>query len=190
MQKPTQARMSVKDTGNTFDLIPKCERTLPSVGNFLWDIYRVPQKKSKYQSWYLTPCFGHEMQKPTQALKPIKDPGNTFDLNPRWERTLFSVGNLSWDIYRVPQKISKYQCWYLTPCCGNEVHKPTKALKSDKDPNNTFDLSPKWERTLPSVGNCSWDIYRVPQKYQKIKVDIWHPAVDIRCNNLHRQLRQ
>ena len=28
------------------------------------------------------------MQKPTQALKSVKGPGNTFDLNPKWTRTL------------------------------------------------------------------------------------------------------
>jgi hypothetical protein len=48
----------------------------------------------------------------------------------------------------------------LKSCCGLEVQKPTQALKSVKGPDNTFDLNPKWERTLPSVGNFSWDIYR------------------------------
>jgi len=50
----------------------------------------------------LTPCCGLEVQNPTQALKSVKGPGNTFDLNPEWEkRTLPSFGNFSWDIYRV-----------------------------------------------------------------------------------------
>jgi len=44
------------------------------------------------------------MQNPTKALKSVKGPGNTFDLNPEWERTLPSFGNFPWDIYRVPQK--------------------------------------------------------------------------------------
>jgi hypothetical protein len=39
----------------------------------------------------------------------------------------------------------------LTPCCGLEVQKPTQALKSVKDPGNTFDLNPNWARTLPSL---------------------------------------
>jgi hypothetical protein len=38
-----------------------------------------------------------------------------------------------------------------TPYCGLEAQKPTKALKSVKGPGNTFDLSPKWSRTLPSL---------------------------------------
>jgi hypothetical protein len=33
----------------------------------------------KYQSWYLTPCCGLEVQKLTQTLKSFKGPGNTFD---------------------------------------------------------------------------------------------------------------
>jgi hypothetical protein len=63
----------------------------------------------------------------------------------------------------------------LTPCCGLEVHKPTQALKSVKDPDNTFDLNLKWARTLPSLIYFSWDIYRAPystKKYSIIKVDI------------------
>jgi hypothetical protein len=48
----------------------------------------------------------------------------------------------------------------LTPYCGLEVQKPTQALKSVKDPGNTFDLNPKWSRTLPSLIYFSWDINR------------------------------
>jgi hypothetical protein len=172
MQKPTQALKPIKDPGNTFDLNPRWERTLMSVGNLSWDIYRVPQKISKYQCWYLTPCCGNEVQKPTQAPKSVKDPKNTFDLNPKWERTLPSVGNCSWDIYRVPQKISKYQSWYLTPCCRHEVQKSTQTIKTVKDLGNTFELNPKWERTFPSLGNCSWDMYSVspPKIFQISKL--------------------
>jgi hypothetical protein len=36
-----------------------------------------------------------------------------------------------------------------------EVQNPTHALKTVKDPDNTFDLNPKWERTLPSFGKFS-----------------------------------
>ena len=34
----------------------------------------------------------------TQTLKSVEDPGNTFDLNPKWARTLPSLIYLSWDI--------------------------------------------------------------------------------------------
>jgi hypothetical protein len=44
----------------------------------------------------------------------------------------------------------KYQSRYLTHCCGLEVQKPTQALKSLKGTDNTFDVNPKWARTLPS----------------------------------------
>jgi hypothetical protein len=63
----------------------------------------------------------------------------------------------------------------LTPCCGLEVQKPTQALKSVKDPANTFDLKPMWSRTLPSLIYVLWDIYIDPHSIKKksnIKVDI------------------
>jgi hypothetical protein len=91
-------------------------------------------EKIKYQCWYLTPCCGLEVHKPTQELKSVKGPGNTFDWHPKWERTLPSLIYFSWDIYRDPPSIKKikYQCWYLTPCCGLEVQKPTQALSQLK----------------------------------------------------------
>ena len=48
-----------------------------------------------------------------------------------------------WDIFRdpPPQFAFKYQNWYLIPCCGLEVRYPTYALKSVKDPGNTFNLA-------------------------------------------------
>ena len=42
VQNPTQALKSVKGLGKILDLNPMWERTLPSFGNFAWDIYRVP----------------------------------------------------------------------------------------------------------------------------------------------------
>jgi hypothetical protein len=48
----------------------------------------------------LTPCCGLEVQKPTQALKSVKGPDNTIELNPEWTRTLPSLAYFSWDIYR------------------------------------------------------------------------------------------
>jgi predicted dinucleotide-utilizing enzyme len=29
-------------------------------------------------------------------------PSNTFDLNPKWQRTLLFIGNFSWDMHRFP----------------------------------------------------------------------------------------
>ena len=84
-----------------------------------------------------------EVHYPTQALKSVKGPSNTFDLNRKWQRTLPSFGNFSWDMHRVPPPKSKYQGCNLTPCCGLEVHYPTQAFKSVKDPGNTFKISPK-----------------------------------------------
>jgi hypothetical protein len=39
----------------------------------------------------------------------------------------------------------------LTPCCGLEVQNPTQALKTIKDPDNTVDLNPKWERKIKGI---------------------------------------
>jgi hypothetical protein len=65
-----------------------------------------------------------------------------------------------------PQQGVKFQLWYLIFFYGGrfllEVQKPTQALKSAKDPGNTFDLIPKWSRTLPSLIYFSWDINRDP----------------------------
>jgi hypothetical protein len=63
----------------------------------------------------------------------------------------------------------------LTPCCGLEVQKPTQALTSVKDLDNTVDLNPKWARTLPSGIYFSWNIYRDPPSTKtnsNIKVDL------------------
>jgi hypothetical protein len=50
----------------------------------------------------LTPYCGLEVQKPTQALKSVKGPGNTFDINHKWSRTLPPLTHFSWDINRAP----------------------------------------------------------------------------------------
>jgi hypothetical protein len=57
----------------------------------------------------LTPCYGLEVHYPTQALKSVKDPGNTFNVNPKWKRTLASLIYISWDIYRDPLSIIVFQ---------------------------------------------------------------------------------
>ena len=120
--------------------------------------------KFKYQSWYLTPYYGIEVQKPTQALQSVNGPANTFHWSPKRVRTLTSLIYFSWDICRDPlhKRKFKYQSWYLTPCCGLEVQKTTQALQSVKGPGNTFDWHPKWSRTLPSLIYFSWNIFRDP----------------------------
>jgi hypothetical protein len=122
-----------------------------------------------YQSWYLTPCCGLEVRKPTQALQSVKCPANTFDWSPKWARTLPSLIYFSWDIYRdpPPQKkiqISKLIFDTLLWAWGAETP------PSIKGPVNTFDWSPKWARTLPSLIYFSWYIYRVPPPQNKIQI--------------------
>jgi hypothetical protein len=47
------------------------------------------------------------------------------------------------------------------------VQKPTHALQSVYGSGNTFDINPKWARTLPSLIYFSWDIYRDPPLHTK-----------------------
>jgi hypothetical protein len=250
VQNPSQTLKSVKGLGNTFELSPKWERTLPFFDIFYGLFIGSPQKKSKYQSWYLTPCCWLEVHNPTQALKSVKGLGNTFDLNSKWGRTLPSFDIFLWVIYRVPlpkknpnikvdiwhpavglrciipprhlcqlkalaisltlntkwerhlpsfdislwiiYKVppkSKYQSWYLNPCCGLVVHNPTQALKSVKDLDNTFDLNSSGkELCRPSIFFYRLCIGSPPNP--NIKVDIWHPVVDLRCIVPPRHLSQ
>ena len=104
----------------------------------------------------MTACCGFQMYTPPRHLRQL--PGNTFDLNPKWERTLPSFGNFSLNMYRVPRQTQIWKFIFDT-CCGLEVQNPTRALKSVKDQGNTFHLNYKWERTLPSLRNCSSNIY-------------------------------
>ena len=158
VQNDTHALNSVNGPGNIMEIKPKWER----IFSVLWQFfigYLLVLLKFKYQRWYLKSCCGLEVQNPTQALKSVKDPGNAFDLNPKWERTLLSFGNFSCDIYRpLPPKKSKYQSWYLTPCRGLEVQNPTQALNSVNGPGNIIEINPKWERIWLSFLNFSFDI--------------------------------
>ena len=173
VQKPTQALMSVKGSANTCDLIPKWARSL-AVGNCSWDINRAPHPLHKktiqisklifdtllwawdtetHPGTYVSQRARQyllEVQTLTQTLKSVIGPWSTFDLIPKWERTLsFEIFHGVFIEPPTPStKKIKYQSWYLTPCCGHEVEKPIHALKSVKDSGNTFDLNPKWARTV------------------------------------------
>jgi hypothetical protein len=74
------------------------------------------------------------------------------------------------------------------------VQNPTQALQSVKGPANTFDWSLKCARTLPSL-IYFYGIFteNTPPSiicFSNIKVDIWHPAVGLRCGNPPRHLNQ
>jgi hypothetical protein len=99
------------------------------------------------------PCCGLELRITPRHLSQLK----TFYLNTRWARTLPSVGNFSLDISRAPRsqkqiQISKLMFDTLLWAWGAKSHPCT--YKTVKDPCNNSELNPKWERTLPSVGNC------------------------------------
>jgi hypothetical protein len=59
------------------------------------------KRKFKYQSWYLKPYCGLEVQKPTQSLTSVKGPGNIFYSNPRWAspQAHSRVSNINFDIW-------------------------------------------------------------------------------------------
>jgi hypothetical protein len=77
--------------------------------------------------------------------------------------------------------------WYIFH--GIFIEHLSQALKSGTRLGNTFDISPEWQRTLPSFVNFSWNMHRVPPN-PNIKVDIWHPAVGLRCIIPPRHLSQ
>ena len=142
--------------------------------------YLYPPKKSKYQTWYLTPCCGLEVQYPTQTLNSVKGPGSILEINPKWERMLPSFGNFSSDIHSPPPpKKSKYESWYLTPCWGLEMQNPTQALNSVNRPGNM----------LPSFGTFSWDIHSTTPK--KIKYQSWYltPCCGFEVQNTTQALK-
>jgi hypothetical protein len=102
----------------------------------------------------VTPCCGLEVQKPTQALKSVKDPDNTFDLFSKLKITLLSLIYFSWDIYSNTLHNFFSQISDLifdTMLVFFVVQKLTQAFKSVKGLGNIFDLNPKWTRTFPSL---------------------------------------
>jgi hypothetical protein len=112
------------------------------------------------------------VQKPTQALKSAKGPGNTFDLNLKWSRTLPSLIYLGLKSKVFAGPLTDLSAWvgFCTSSPQQGVkYKPTQALKSANDSGNTFDLIPKWSRTLPSLIYFSWNIYRDPLHKKEIK---------------------
>ena len=129
------------------------------------------------------------MQKPTQTLKSVKNLGNTFDLNPKWARTLQS--EIFHGIFKETPNNSFNRSWYSTPCCGLEVRKPTQAVRSVKGRGYyTFDLNPKWAGTLSS--EIFHGIFKeIPlNNCVLIVVDILHHVVGFRCRKPHRHLSQ
>jgi hypothetical protein len=68
-----------------------------------WD--SAPQSHSRVSNInFDRPSCGLDVQNPTHSLKSVKDPGNTFELNPKWERTLLSFDNF-YGIFIAPPKI-------------------------------------------------------------------------------------
>jgi hypothetical protein len=128
-----------------------------------------PQQGVKYQLcqiWYLTPCCGLEMQKPTQALKSVKGQGHIFDWIRKYIKDGKVLDHLGCKSKVFPAPLTCLGAWvgFCTSSpqqgCGLEMQKPTQALKSVKGQGHIFDWIPKWARTLPSLIYFSWDFHR------------------------------
>jgi hypothetical protein len=84
----------------------------------------------------LIPYCGLEVQKPTLALQSVKGPGNTFDINYKWSKTLPSSIYFSWDINRAPPCPPGVSIKGITrafsrlKCLGGFLHlKPTAGVQ-------------------------------------------------------------
>jgi hypothetical protein len=186
----------------TFDLNPKCQRTMPSFDIFSWVIYRVPPNpnikvvyrdssrnisgrakgsgplRMRYWKWRHRKRPWPEMT--SQARECTS--GHVQNILPvmtslpiMWlPVTSFPVRAASGDVTssnayavaRSPLLSPKYSL----SCPDTLVQKHTQAPKSDKGPGNTFDWNPKWARTLPSLIYCSWNIYRDPPPLKNVQI--------------------
>jgi hypothetical protein len=122
-------------------------------------------------------------QMSTSVLRPVKDTGTTFYLNPRCGQELCRLELSMGYLKRLPSNIYFFnRSWHFTRCCVLEVQNPIQTLMSVNDLGNTFDLNPKWARTLRL--KFSMGYLETPHVFVLIEVDIWHPSVDLRCRNL------
>ena len=187
--------MSIKDPGNTFNLAKGgqelCRPWYIFHGIFIETPLHILFSNIKIDKWY--PAVGLRCIIPPRHLSQLKTRVILL-LSQRWARTLPSLIYFSWDIYRYPppQFVFKYENWYLIPCCGLEVHYPTRALKSVKDPGNTFTLAKGGQELCRP-----WYIFHgifidtpLHNLFSNIKIDIWNPAVGLRCIIPPKHLRQ
>jgi hypothetical protein len=91
----------------------------------------------------LKPYCGLEVQNPAQALKSVKGPGNTFDINHISHEKHIKDGkvlhHLGIKLKVLPGPLTDLSVWV------------------------GFCTSSKWSRTLPSLIYFSWDVYRDPR---------------------------
>jgi hypothetical protein len=72
-----------------------------------------------------------------RRLKAVKSPGNTFDLNPIWARTL--PLEILQGMFIDPHPILKLT---FDTLMWAWVQKPTQGIESVKGPGNTFEVNP------------------------------------------------
>jgi hypothetical protein len=128
------------------------------------------------------------MQKPTQAFTLVKGPWSTFDLIPKWVYlNLFCGGggsiNIQWKIPYgtvlahlgfksnvLPESLTDLSVWIAF-----STSSPQQGFKClVKGPWSTFDLIPKWEKTLSFEICHGVFIESAPPPQKKIKYQSWH----------------
>jgi hypothetical protein len=129
----------------------------------------------KYQSWYLTPCYGLEMYYPTQAIKSVKCLGGIMHLKPtagcQISTLIFENKLWGWDLYRYPMKNISRTAKFL-PSCHNlfsnikvDIWHPASGLRCIIPPRHLRQLK---TRTIPLMQTPSgqelcrpWNIFHV-----------------------------
>lgn len=101
----------------------------------------------------LTPCCGHEVYNPYQALQRVKDSGNTFDLNDKWANTL-QLGILQ-EKFIEPIPNTVFDIWH--PAVGLKWWISPRYLNN---PGNIFDLIPT-SRPMQTKGHHKFFIYNI-----------------------------
>ena len=142
----------------------------------------------------MTPCCGLGVQKPTQALKSVKGPSNTFDSNPKWSRTLPSLiyfyGIFIETHLHKKNNNNKVDIWH--PAVGLRCRNTLRHLSQLKA-RAILLLKPQVVKNIVVLNIFFMAFYRdtpSTKKNTNSKVDIWHPAVDLRSRNPPRHLSQ
>jgi hypothetical protein len=155
VQKPTQTLASVKGPGNTFPLCSKWARTLPPLIYCSWDIYRYhPFTKKNQISKLIFDTLLWAWSAETHPCTYVSYSAGQYRwLNLQVGKNFAVLNIFSWDIYRnpPPQKNSNIKIDIWHPVVGLRCRNLAWHLMLIKVPVNTFDLDPKWTRTLRSL---------------------------------------
>jgi hypothetical protein len=148
----------------------------------------------------LTPCCGFEVRKPTQAFKSVKDLGNIFDLIPKWQELcrpwyifheifiILTYLPATTIVYTFPFRFclffQKTYCYIFLMFYNYTIFRLMRCLHVNRNLTHQYGISGN-DVIICRVGN-------IPEHGTSlhIKVDIWHPAVSLRCGNPPRYLNK